>query len=110
MTMISRSTLLVASLFAVSTAGALAQTKPGDDTAGAGGLVAKPSYPSGSVDARDPALSGKLAKGTTKVPARHNPHVAGATGRTVVPGTHSTIATDSKNTLEQKTGPTGQVR
>jgi len=104
--MISRSILLVASLFAVSTAGALAQNNnPGNAGGATGSRIATPDYP--PTAGSDPALSpGRLNKGTTGVPAAENPNVAGATGNTVVPGNRSTIGADRRGTTEQKTGQT----
>ncbi len=102
--MISRAIFLAASLFAVSTPGVLAQSTQ-NNTAGTGGLVAKPTYSSGAVNAHDPALSQKPISQTTNVPPDKNPRVRGATGRTVVLGSKSSVSKDRPTTLGAKTGP-----
>jgi hypothetical protein len=93
--MISRSMMFAASLLLASTAGVLAQS---DHDAGApGGMTTvPPPYPSRSAE--------------QGVPPSQNPYVPGATGRTIVQGTNSTMADDSRATVEQRTGTvaTGQ--
>lgn len=106
--MISRAILLGASIIVVPVAGALAQnanpSNP-DNAAGAtGSQVANPKYPPGTES--NPALSpGTLPKGATGVPPDKNPNVSGATGHTIVPGTHSSVTKARKATVKKKTGP-----
>lgn len=99
--------LLVAAMFVVPTAGALAQNNtnnPGNIAGATGSQIDTPHYPPGT--GSDPALTtGTLPKGATGVPADKNPNVSGATGHTIVPGTHSTVAGDRKETIMKKTGP-----
>ncbi len=86
MAMISRSTLLAASVLLAATTGAFAQS---NNTAGSGSVSPPPPYP--RVD-------------TNAVPRSENPNVPGATGETIVRGDRSTIAGDARATVEQKTG------
>jgi hypothetical protein len=86
--MITRPIVTAVSIVLISAGGAFAESSGRD--AGAG-LVAPPSpYPSRTQEA--------------EAPRANNPHVPGATGRTVVPGNRSTAAGDSSGTLEQKSG------
>lgn len=86
---ITRSLMVAASVIMGSTVGVLAQV---DHDAGApGGAVSPPPpYPSRAAE--------------QGAPAANNPHVPGATGNTVVPGDTSSLAKDSRATVEQKTG------
>src|SRR4051812_1527618 len=93
--MIARSMMLGASLLLASTVGVLAQTDHDAGTPG-GATTVPPPYPSRAAE--------------QGVPASQNPHVPGATGRTIIPGTTSTVAGDSRSTVEERTGTiaTGQ--
>src|ERR1700712_2202938 len=95
MMMISRSMLLTASLLLASTTGVFAQVDHAAGTPG-GAISQPPPYPNRASE--------------QGVPAQQNPYVPGATGRTIVPGTNSTIASDSAPTTQERTGTqsTGQ--
>lgn len=87
MTKISRSILLAASLLVVSTAGTLAQSKSGGDTA-----------------ATDSKRTPADTAGPKSIPAYSNPNVRGATGDTIVRGDDSTLAGDRAATKDWKSG------
>ncbi len=50
------------------------------------------------------AANEQPVSGGIQLPNASNPHVAGATGRTIVLGNHSTIASDAEATEMQRTG------
>jgi hypothetical protein len=87
MTKISRSILLAASLLVVSTAGTLAQSASGGDTA--------------TTDSKRTPADTAGPKG---IPAYSNPNVPGATGDTIVRGDDSTLAGDRAATKDWKSG------
>jgi hypothetical protein len=62
------------------------------------GAIAQSTGPNIKADSRKEATSIKEGSGETTKP--------GATGRTVVPGSNSTVAGDSKSTADAKTGGT----
>jgi hypothetical protein len=94
-----RSVAVAAVLAALPVAGTWAQS-----AAAGSGSLAKPTYPSGQNN--DPALTGQRPSGTASVPASENPHVPGATGSTVVPGDNSTVSSNRRGTVQQKSGTT----
>lgn len=102
MTANARALLLAAALVAAPLAGALAQSSP----TGNYGTNQSTSASPGTVDNK--ATSGLNAassqhKPSTTTAAAANKNVPGATGRTIVPGSSSTIAGDAPNTASAKT-------
>jgi hypothetical protein len=63
-------------------------------------LIALPLV--GAVAQQNNKASNSTTNGTSS--AAQNPNVPGATGRTIVPGDRSTIASDKPATVENKTG------
>ena len=95
--------LAIASGVVIPATAALAQSptnNPNNAGGAAGSQIGSPSYPAGSNPS--PALSGKSP--TAHTGAAGNPHQAGATGKTIVPGDKSTISSDKQATTRQKTG------
>jgi hypothetical protein len=108
MNTLTRSLSLATIILGLAATGASAQSptpshnNPNHSGGATGSWIAMPEYPPGT---NDPALSpGRLAAGTTGVPADEDPNVAGATGNTIVRGDNSTIAGARQGTIEQKTG------
>jgi hypothetical protein len=100
MTTTSRSILLTALLLAVPATGALAQRSNPADRSGGGRIgVAMTGRASSH---QDPVVVG--APGAGIDPAAEDPNVPGATGRTIVRGTHSTIAGQRAATEAARTG------
>lgn len=85
--LISRSLLTAAAALLICTGGAFAQSS-GRTSSGA--VAAPPPYPGKAQEAQ--------------VPPAQNPYQPGATGRTVVPGSNSTVAGAGRATYENKAG------
>jgi hypothetical protein len=99
-----RSALLIASISVIPAAGAFAQpyNNPGDAGGIHGSKFANPTYP--ATTPNDPALTtGRPDRMSASLPPSENPTVPGATGMTVVPGDNSTINSDRRGTVSEKT-------
>ncbi len=106
MTLKSCSFILAVSLVAMPVAGALAQ---GNNPAGNYGSNQSTTAAPGTADSK--TMSGMHTGDTTAhtsgtAPGAMNSTKPGATGKTVVPGSTSSIAGAASNTAEQKTGVT----
>ncbi len=106
MASISPSALLVAALLAMPLANAMAQSNP------TGNYGSNRSATAGPVTGDQPAaglntgdVSSSRKKPTHKV--RSTRATAGTTGKTVVPGNHSTVAGDADATARAQSGGTG---
>jgi hypothetical protein len=99
----TRFLLVAATLVAGPMAGALAQSNPAGNLGSNKSVTAAPN----TVDQAGP---GKLHSAESNVvPAPPSPgatdrRVPGATGRTVVPGTNSSVAGDGRSTADTKAG------
>jgi hypothetical protein len=100
MTTTSHSTLLAALLLAVPATGALAQSGHPADTSGSS-RVAVTGGANHHIALGTNTRESGIARGIT--PLAEDPNVPGATGRIIVPGSHSTIAGDRKATENQRT-------
>jgi hypothetical protein len=102
MTSMLRNSILSAAILAAPLA-AFAQSNPtGNLGSNNSATATKPT-----ADARSSPLHAADANAAKRPPnaAAQNPHVPGATGQTVVPGTNSTVAGDRAATATSKTNP-----
>ncbi len=102
MTSTLRNALLAAAIIAVPLTGFAQSSNPAGNLGSNNSTTASPS----TANAPSSTLHSGDAKSTPPMPsaAAQNPHVPGATGKTVVPGTTSTIAGDRGSTANAKTG------
>jgi hypothetical protein len=101
MTSTIRTSLLVAAIFAAPLAAFAQSNNPMGNLGSNGSTTATPptaNSPSSGMHTGDANAMPKPATG-----AAQNPHVPGATGQTVVPGTNSTVAGDRSATVNSKT-------
>ena len=98
----ARTLLRLAALMVVCGPATLASPPPAA-TADAQSHPTKLSFNSSSKSFR----GGSVAAAGAVLPSAANPTVPGATGTTIVPGDHSTIAGDRAATLEQQMGFVG---
>jgi hypothetical protein len=104
MTTTSHFTLLAALLMVVPATGALAQGGNPADTSG-GSRVAASGGANHHIALGTNTWERGMARGIS--PLAEDPSVPGATGRTIVPGSHSTIAGDRSASEAQRTSAGG---
>ena len=102
MTPMLRTSILTAAIFAAPLA-AFAQSNP----AGNLGSNSSPTATAPTANAPGVPMHAADATAATRPPsaAAQNPHVPGATGQTVIPGSNSTVAGDRAATATSKTNP-----
>jgi hypothetical protein len=102
MTSMLRNSMLAAAIFAVPLAASAQSNNPTANLGSNKSVTAAPQ----TADSQSSTMRTGDANATPPAhsTAAQNPHIAGATGKTVVPGTTSTVAGDRPSTANAKTG------
>jgi hypothetical protein len=105
MTSTLRNAMLAATIFATPFAAFAQSNNPTGNMGSNSSVTATPP----TANSPAAAMNTGDVKATAKTPTamERSPSVPGATGRTVVPGSNSTVAGDHSGTAESKTGQAG---